>query len=180
MLLDASCDLLVDGATVSSTLRLPTSAPDSPGRILVLDDAQSFTKGLAQLLRRDGYRVDTADNGQVGLLQLQAHDYDVLLCDLRMPDLDGAAFYGRLLVQYPAVSQRVIFLTGDALRLESTAFLERSGRPWVHKPCTAAAIRRVIQDVLHAVAPHDVRVQEHENVPTSSHHGERLADHGGT
>jgi CheY-like chemotaxis protein len=146
---------------------------------LVLDDERSFTQGLAQLLRRDGSSVDTADNGQVGLLQLQAHGYDVLVCDLRMPDLDGAAFYDRLLVQYPAVSKRVIFLTGDALCLESHAFLERSGRPWVHKPCTAAAIRRVIQDVLHAVAPHNARVQEHEDVPTSSHNGERRADHGG-
>ena len=148
---NALCDLLVEGATASSSLRLPTSAPDASGRILVLDDERGFTKGLAQLLRRDGYRVDTADNGNAGLLQLQAHGYDVLLCDLRMPDLDGIAFYEHLLLHYPAVSQRVIFLTGDTLRLESKAFLERSGRPWVHKPCTAAAIRSVIQELLQAV-----------------------------
>jgi two-component system NtrC family sensor kinase len=116
---------------------------------LVIDDERSFTKGLAQLLRRDGYIVDTADNGKAGLLQLQAaHGYDVLLCDLRMPDLDGVAFYDRLLLHYPAISQRVIFLTGDTLSLESKEFLERSGRPWVHKPCTAAAIRSVIQELL--------------------------------
>ena len=77
-----------------------------------------------------------------------------------MPDLDGIAFYDRLLLHYPAVSQRVIFLTGDTLSLESQAFLERSGRPWVYKPCTAAAIRSVIQELLQAVAPHSARVQE--------------------
>jgi CheY-like chemotaxis protein len=173
--LNASCDLLVDGATASSSLRLPTSAPAAAGRILVMDDERGFTKGLAQLLRRDGYRVDTADNGKAGLLQLQAHGYDVLLCDLRMPDLDGVAFYDRLLLHYPAVSQRVIFLTGDTLSPESKAFLERSGRPWVHKPCTAAAIRSVIQELLQAVAPHSARVQENEDVPTSPHNGYRLA-----
>ena len=172
---NALCDLLVEGATASSSLRLPTSAPDASRRILVLDDERGFTKGLAQLLRRDGYRVDTADNGNAGLLQLQAHGYDVLLCDLRMPDLDGIAFYEHLLLHYPAVSQRVIFLTGDTLSLESQAFLERSGRPWVHKPCTAAAIRSVIQELLQAVTPHSARVQENEDVPTSPHNGYRLA-----
>ena len=173
--LNVSCDLLIDGATASSALRLPTSAPAASGRILVIDDERSFTKGLAQLLRRDGYRVDTADNGKAGLLQLQAHGYDVLLCDLRMPDLDGIAFYDHLLLHYPAVSQRVIFLTGDTLRFESQAFLERSGRPWVHKPCTAAAIRSVIQALLQAVALHSARVQENEDVPTPPHNEYRLA-----
>jgi len=165
--LHTSCDFLVDGAPASSALRLPRSAPDAPVRILVLDDERSFTHGLAQLLRRDGYTVDTADNGEAGLLQLQAHSYDVLLCDLRMPDLDGTVFYGRLLLQYPAIAQRVIFLTGDTLNPDSKAFLERSGRPWVPKPCTAAAIRRVIQQVRQAIAPHTTRVQEHEEVPMS-------------
>jgi len=61
----------------------------------------------------------------------------------------------------------VIFLTGDTLNPDSKAFLERSGRPWVPKPCTAAAIRRVIQQVRQAIAPHTTRVQEHEEVPMS-------------
>ena len=172
--LHTSYDFLVDGAPASSALRLPISVPDAPVRILVIDDEQSFTKGLAQLLRRDGYIVDTAENGKAGLRQLQAHGYDVLLLDLRMPDLDGPAFYGRLLLQSPAVSLRVIFLTGDTLSPESKAFLERSGRPWVSKPCTAAAIRRVIQQVLQAVAPHSASVQKNGDVPTSPYNGYSL------
>ena len=173
--LHTSYDFLVDGAPASSALRLPISVPDAPVRILVIDDEQSFTKGLAQLLRRDGYIVDTAENGKAGLRQLQAHGYDVLLLDLRMPDLDGPAFYGHLLLQYPAVSLRVIFLTGDTLSLESKAFLERSGRPWVPKPCTAAAIRRIILQVLQAVVAHNAGVQANEAVPASPHNGYSLA-----
>jgi two-component system NtrC family sensor kinase len=168
-------DFLVDGAPASSALPLPMRAPGSPGRILVVDDDQSFTKGLAQLLRRDGYSVDAAENGVAGLRQLQAYGYDVLVVDLRMPDLDGEVFYGRLLLHAPAMAQRVIFLTGDTLNPDSKAFLERSGRPWVPKPCTAAAIRYVIQHVLQAVALHSARVQKNGEVPTSPSHGERLA-----
>jgi DNA-binding response OmpR family regulator len=144
-------------------------------RILVVDDEQSFTKGLAQLLRRDGYIVDAAENGRAGLSQLQAYGYDVLVVDLRMPDLDGEVFYGRLLLHAPAMAQRVIFLTGDTWNPESKAFLERSGRPWVPKPCTVAAIRSAIQQVLQAIAPHTTRVQGNEDVPTSPHNGYRLA-----
>ena len=169
-----SCTLRVEGAPASASPRRGTSARDAPGRILVLDDERSFTHGLAQLLRRDGYTVETAANGQAGLLQLQAQCYDVLLCDVRMPELDGPVFYGRVLLQYPALAQRVIFLTGDTLSLETKEFLERSGRPWLPKPCTAAAIRRVIQQVLQAVAPHSARVQANEAVPTAPQSGDSL------
>lgn len=70
---DPSFDVPVHGATASSSLRLQTCARDPPVRILVIDDERSFVSGLAQILRRDGYTVDTAENGTVGLAQIQAH-----------------------------------------------------------------------------------------------------------
>jgi CheY-like chemotaxis protein len=144
---DACCDHLGDETSASSAL--PTSAPDAPGRILVIDDEQSFTKGLAQLLRRDGYTVDTAANGHLALRQLQAQCYDVVLCDLRMPELDGVEFYDVLRQQHASLRNRVLFLTGDTLGAESTAFLEQCGQPWVYKPCNAADIRTAIRQMLH-------------------------------
>ena len=126
---------------------------DTPVRILVIDDERSFVSVLVQILRRDGYTVDTADNGTAGLTQLQAHRYDVLLCDLRMPDLDGPALYACVLRQYAYLSRRVIFLTGDTLSSDSIAFLEQCAQPWVPKPCNAAVIRSAIQQVLQAVVP---------------------------
>ena len=124
----------------------------TPVSILVIDDEPSITKALVALLGRDGHTMDTAENGNRALAQLEAHHYDVLLCDLRMPDLDGPAFYNILTSQYPYVRQRVIFLTGDTLSVESQRFLEQCGQPWVPKPCTAAAIRSAIAQVLHNAA----------------------------
>ena len=70
-----------------------------PGTILVIDDEPSVVHALAGLLRRDGYRVGTASNGRHALAQLQERPYDVILCDLRMPELDGPAFYAILALQ---------------------------------------------------------------------------------
>ena len=127
--------------------------PHRPGTILVIDDEPSVVRALTDLLRRDGYRVATASNGRHALAQLQEQHYDVILCDLRMPELDGPAFYAILAREYPALRQRVIFLTGDTGGEASRTFLTQSGRPWLRKPSPIAALRRAIQDVLQAVPP---------------------------
>ena len=128
-------------------------APQLPGTILVIDDEGSFVRALTRLLRRDGYHVDTARNGRHALTQLQARPYDVILCDLDMPDVDGPAFYALLTQQYPALRQRVIFLTGNTRDVATRTFLAQCGRPWLRKPSPIAAIRRAIQDVLQASPP---------------------------
>jgi CheY-like chemotaxis protein len=91
-----------------------------------------------------------ATNGRDALTQLQAQAYDVIVCDLRMPELDGPAFYTLLTRQYPALCQRVIFLTGEAGSEASRTFLTQCGRPWLRKPSAITTIRRAIQQVLQA------------------------------
>jgi CheY-like chemotaxis protein len=113
----------------------------------------SMLRALTGLLRRDGYVVETARNGRHALAQLQERPYDVMVCDLHMPDVDGPAFYALLAQQYPALRQRVIFLTGDPGSAASRRFLTQCGRPWLRKPSPIATIRRAIQDVLQAF-PH--------------------------
>jgi CheY-like chemotaxis protein len=128
-------------------------APHLPRTILVIDDEPSVVRALTGLLRRDGYVVGTASNGWHALAQLQAHPYDVIVCDLRMPELDGPAFYALLTRQYPALRHRVIFLTGDSEGEATRTFLRQCGRPWLRKPSPIAVIRRAIQDVLQAFPP---------------------------
>ena len=114
-------------------------APHPPVSILVIDDEPSLVRALARLLQRDGYVVATARNGRHALAALQAQPYDVILCDLRMPELDGRAFYAQLQQRAPALCQRVMFLTGDSTAADHQAFLAQCGRPWLRKPCSIAA-----------------------------------------
>jgi CheY-like chemotaxis protein len=127
-------------------------AASTPARILVIDDEPSIIRALAGLLRRDGYVVSTASNGRQALAQLQARPYDVIVCDLGMPELDGPTFYALLMRQYPALRQRIIFLTGDTGGEASRTFLTQCGRPWLRKPSPITTIRRTIQHVLQTAA----------------------------
>jgi CheY-like chemotaxis protein len=104
-------------------------APHTLGSILLIDDEPSLVRALARLLQRDGYIVATASNGRHALAALQGQRYDVILCDLRMPELDGRAFYAQLQQRAPALCQRVIFLTGDSSAADHQAFLAQCWPP---------------------------------------------------
>ena len=154
------------GATFRLTLpvgAVPASLPTPPpvdealavrgGTILVVDDEPSLAKGLARLLQRDGHTVDTVADGRQALARLETRAYDCILCDVRMPELDGPSLYRLLERQQPHLCQRLIFLTGDTLEPATQAFLEQSGAPCLTKPFPIAEARRAIQRILLAVAP---------------------------
>jgi signal transduction histidine kinase/ActR/RegA family two-component response regulator len=118
--------------------------------ILVVDDETSIVKALGYLLRRDGHQVDTAANGRLALQKLQERSYDLILCDLRMPELDGSGLYQELAARSPHLLQRFVFLTGDTLGPETEAFLQQVGIPRLSKPFRATEVRRVVQRTLQA------------------------------
>ena len=125
-------------------------APQNALHVLVVDDDLGILSGLARLLQRDGHTVQTATDGHAALARLRERGYDLILCDLLMPALDGQALYELLLCQSPSLCQRIIFLTGDTLGLESQVFLERCGQPWILKPCGIAEVRTAMTQLLHA------------------------------
>jgi CheY-like chemotaxis protein len=118
--------------------------------ILLVDDEPSMVKALTALLRRDGHSVDTAANGQLALAQLQERPYDLILSDLRMPEMDGPSLYQAMAQHAPQLCRRFIVLTGDSLSPETLAFVAQSGVRRLTKPFTAAEVRRAIQQVLQA------------------------------
>jgi DNA-binding response OmpR family regulator len=67
---------------------------------------------------------------------------------LLMPALDGQTLYGLLQQQHPTLCQRLIFLTGDTLGVDSQVFLAQCGLPWIAKPCRIEEIRATIAQVL--------------------------------
>jgi two-component system NtrC family sensor kinase len=116
--------------------------------ILVVDDELGIASALAYLLRRSGYHVDVATNGRLALDRLGDRDYDLILCDLRMPELDGPGLYREVERHRPHLLPRMIFLTGDTLSPEAREFLERAGGLRLNKPFRAAEVRRLVHQAL--------------------------------
>jgi PAS domain S-box-containing protein len=107
------------------------------------------------ILRREMVKRQQAEaqlrRQQEALAQLQAQPYDLILCDLRMPELDGPGFYRELGESYPDLLRRVIFLTGDTLSPEARTFLDKMGVSRLSKPFRAAEVRQVVQHALQAL-----------------------------
>jgi two-component system NtrC family sensor kinase len=119
-------------------------------RILIIEDEPAGQNALRSLLQRSGHGITTASNGHEGLAALQECSYEVILCDMRMPGMDGPGFYRELERRSPHLLSRLIFLTGDVLSPEAQAFFEQVNRPRLVKPFHAQEVRRMIQQLLEA------------------------------
>src|SRR5512136_25988 len=63
-----------------------------PKRILIIDDEESFRHMLSVILKKEGFDVDTASDGENGMQKVTVNPYDQILCDIRMPRMDGLDF----------------------------------------------------------------------------------------
>ena len=128
----------------------PAAGPSSDsigGRVLVIDDEPDITAMLADALGRDGHEVVTAADGLAALELLQTRTFDVVLCDLRMPRLDGAGFVWALAKAGPAFVGRVFLMSGDTLRSEAALPAEFSYQV-IEKPLDLVEVRRCVRDAI--------------------------------
>ncbi len=114
---------------------------------LVLDDEPEIAALLADMLGRQGYDCDVVDTGEAALQRLAAQDYALILCDLRMPGIDGAAVYEWLRQHRPHLCARVGFVTGDTLGSATEGFVARTGRPMLEKPFVPSALRQLVAEI---------------------------------
>jgi len=114
---------------------------------LIVDDEPEVGKLLAEMLTAQRFRCDVVSTGDAARSLLEQRDYDAILCDLRMPDLDGPALFDWLAVNRPHLCQRTAFVTGDTLGAAASGFLARAGRPIVEKPFVPAELRRLMAEL---------------------------------
>jgi CheY-like chemotaxis protein len=144
-------ELPVSGANV----RLPETAPARPApdvppgsRALVVEDEQALGEAVAAALADEGFEVDRADNGEEALARVRERGYDVVICDLKMPNVDGMTFFREVSASYPSVARHLIFMTGDVAGTDAEQFLEESGCRWVPKPFRLRDLVRMARETL--------------------------------
>jgi PAS domain S-box-containing protein len=134
---------------VAPAARPTGEAPPIRGqRVLIVDDEADVAETLADMLAADGHHVETAANGVLALEKLQSGAYDLIVSDLKMPELDGPGLYRVLLERHSGLARRIIFLTGDVLSPEAKDFLERTPVTSLSKPFTPEEVRRAIRLVV--------------------------------
>jgi CheY-like chemotaxis protein len=145
-------ELPVTGAKVSvkpPRPRLQSSARGAAGAsVLIVEDEAALAAAVADSLRDAGYVVDRAADGEEALAKMRKQAFDALVCDLKMPKMDGMTFYRTLATETPGLKQRVIFVTGDVAGTDAEAFLDDSRCRWLAKPFRLADLLKTVRDVL--------------------------------
>jgi two-component system NtrC family sensor kinase len=126
---------------------LPRKAKPEQRSILIVDDEAEIREMLAEILAAARHRVVTANSGREALERMAAAHYDVILTDIRMPDLDGRALYKEIEKRWPRRTGRVVFITGDTLAAGLHEFVSASGRPVIEKPFLPGEVRRVVAEL---------------------------------
>lgn len=102
--------------------------------ILVVDDDQQLASALQWILADASFLVDVAYDGEEAILKVSAHEYDAVICDLKMPKLRGDEFYLRARALRPSLSDRFIFITGYATDPILRSFLVENEVKFLVKP----------------------------------------------
>lgn len=122
-------------------------AGEQPVAVLVVDDEPGIRQATARFLNRSGMQVRAVSDGAEALRALRTQSFDVILCDVRMPGMNGRDFLIRLREQAPELIATLIFATGDTLDADTAALLADAGAPSLVKPFDFDALERLVRDV---------------------------------
>jgi CheY-like chemotaxis protein len=133
---------------------VPPPRPEGPintaagASILVVEDEAALATAVMDALRDADFVAEWAADGEEALVKVKATRYDLVICDLRMPKLDGRAFYRSLSSAVPALSKRVVFVTGDVAGTDAEQFLNDTGCRWLAKPFRLGDLLRAVREGL--------------------------------
>jgi len=122
-------------------------------RVLVLEDEPTVARLIADVLEDEGLHVDVLLDAREALDRADRITYSLVICDMRMPGLDGEHFYLALASAKNPLHHRFLFVTGDVLAAHTRDFLERYHLPHVAKPFRVEELTDKIRCVLQAITP---------------------------
>jgi signal transduction histidine kinase len=118
------------------------------GRVLVVDDEQMLCRAIERILGADHY-VTTVTSAREALSRLGGGErFDLILCDLMMPEMTGMDLYDELRQSMPDQAEKFIFMSGGAFTDNARAFLARSCNEVIDKPFKGAGLRQVVDRFL--------------------------------
>ncbi len=129
----------------------------APARILVVDDQKDVRELLVVVLSVVNRVVDAAENGTEALRWLERGRYDLVVSDLKMPELDGPGLYRAVLRRWPNDHPPFLFASGFADTPDYAGFLNRAHVPLLFKPFDADHLNESVRRVLEEHEAHPCR-----------------------
>ena len=100
----------------------------------MVEDEPTVAQLIVDILQEEGHHAEAVLDSQEGLARLSRDPYDLVICDFRMPNIDGRAFYEALAQSGSPMQDKIIFVTGDTLAPATLEFLEPNRLPYLAKP----------------------------------------------
>ncbi len=132
----------------------PASETGKSARVLVVEDEPTVARLIADVLEDEGMLVDVLLDGRQALARAATETFDLVICDMKMPGLDGQHFYKSLERSGNSLRKRFLFVTGDVLAAQTREFLERNHLPHVAKPFRVEELTEKVHSVLAITAVH--------------------------
>jgi CheY-like chemotaxis protein len=126
----------------------PAQANAPRKRVLIVEDDLELASVYEALLGGFQFEVHTATDGALALKMILAQDMDAVLCDIRMPELDGDLFYSAVERSKPHLCNRFIFITAAGDDPKYHGFLKRVKSPVLHKPVHPAKMLEELRRLL--------------------------------
>jgi signal transduction histidine kinase len=122
-------------------------------RVLVVEDEPTVARLIADVLEDEGLRVDVLLDGREALRRAARENYDLVICDMKMPGIDGQHFYRGLASSGNPLRKKFLFVTGDVIASHTQEFLERHDLPHVAKPFRVEELSDKVRRVLAESSP---------------------------
>ena len=126
-------------------------------KVLVVDDEPVVNESCRRVLAREGFEVNTTESGQDGLSRAFAQHFDLVITDLKMPDLDGMEIVRTLRSQRPRTA--VVVITGYGTVASAVEATRLGVSDYIEKPFTPAQLAQAVQRALHAAEPPRVDIE---------------------
>lgn len=119
----------------------------NPLRILVAEDNPSNRRVLVEMLKRMGYTADAVADGKEVLKALEMRPYDLVLMDIKMPEMDGIAATREIRLRWPDSHTKIIAITAYALAGDRERCLEAGIDNYIAKPVKMENLAKLLRDV---------------------------------
>jgi signal transduction histidine kinase/CheY-like chemotaxis protein len=128
--------------------------------VMVVEDEPTVARLIADVLEDEGMRVDVLLDGREALERAARQSFDLVICDMKMPGLDGQHFYKSLERSGNPLRDRFLFVTGDVIAAQTREFLERHRLPHVAKPFRVEELTEKVHGVLAITARRQISQPE--------------------